>query len=248
MNIQILSDLHIEFGDFKLSPGEADVVILAGDIHTKGRGVQWAIENIPDKPVLYVLGNHEFYGKAYPKHIDELKAACAGTNVQVLEQETVTIDGVNFMGCTLWTDFELFGNARVSGYECQQIMSDYKKIKLSPKYSKFRSIDVAAIHRRSRQWLEAELEQHAGHTNVVITHHAPSPKSLPPGSEDKVTNAAYVSQLDPMIESYLPHLWLHGHLHSSSDYLLGDCRVVCNPRGYPDSLNSGFDENLLIEL
>ena len=161
MIIQVLSDLHIEFDDYELEITNSDVVVLAGDIHVKDKGVSWAIENIKDKPVLYVLGNHEFYGKAYPKLLNSLKDMTTGTNIQILEKDKVTIDGVNFLGCTLWTDFELFGDPRIAGFECQQVMTDFKKIRLSPKYSKLRSIDVASIHSQSLQWLKSE-------TNVFI--------------------------------------------------------------------------------
>lgn len=100
MKIQLLSDLHIEFGAFEYIDVGADVVVLAGDIHTKDRGVKWAIDTIKDKPVIYILGNHEFYGKAYPKLIGELKQLSKGTNVHVLENDVMSIDGVNLDNST----------------------------------------------------------------------------------------------------------------------------------------------------
>ncbi len=248
MKIQVLSDLHIEFDDLEFENTNSDVVVLAGDIHVKDKGVSWAIENIKDKPVLYVLGNHEFYGKAYPKLVNSLKEIAKGTNIQILEKDTVTIDGVNFIGCTLWTDFELFGDPRVTGYQCQQVMIDFKKIRLSPKYSKLRSIDVASIHRQSLLWLKSELKSHQGERNLVITHHAPSPASLPDGREKDTSSAAYVSQLESVIHELSPNYWVHGHMHNSSDYEVGNCRVICNPRGYPDERNPKFRQDLIVEL
>lgn len=114
MKIQLLRDLHIEFGSYRYPDVESDVVVLAGDIHTKTQGIQWALENITDKPVIYVLGNHEYYGKTYPKLIDTAKELAKGSNVHVLENEVLTLGGVNFLGCTLWTDFELFGDPRIA--------------------------------------------------------------------------------------------------------------------------------------
>jgi Icc-related predicted phosphoesterase len=248
MKVQVLSDLHIEFEEFDIEHNDSDVVILAGDIHVKEKGVLWALENIKDKPVLYILGNHEFYGKAYPKLVTSLKEIAEGTNVKVLEKDTVTLDGVNFMGCTLWTDFELFGDSRLSGYQCQQVMTDFKKIRVSPKYSKLRSIDVASIHRQSLDWLKEQLEAYRGMTNVVITHHGPSALSLPGGKEGGVASAAYVSNLESVISRYTPNVWVHGHLHNSSEYKIGNCQVICNPRGYPDEQNPDFKKEFIVEV
>ncbi len=248
MKIQLLSDLHIEFEYYAYPKADADVVVLAGDIHTKDRGVKWALEEIKDKPVIYVLGNHDFYGKAYPKLVDSVKALTKDSNIHVLENDLVTIDGVNFLGATLWTNFELFGDARVSGYECQQVMSDYKKIKRAPDFAKLRSIDTAVIHRRSVKWMERTLEEHQGETNVVVTHHGPSLKSVPEMYLNDVTTAAYVSNLEELIVRHKPNYWMHGHLHSSSDYMVGGCRVLCNPKGYPESINSDYRSDFCLEI
>ncbi len=248
MKIQLLSDLHCEFANHPHQDTDADVVVLAGDIHIKGRGLKWAIENIKDKPVIYVLGNHEFYGKAHPKLITQMKILAEGTNVHILEKETLTIDGINFLGCTLWTDFELFGDPRIAGYECQQVMTDYKKIKKYPQYSKVRSLDIAIINKHSTHWLTKELEAKSGQANIVVTHHGPSIKSVPECSIEDIVTAAYVSDLEAFIQKYQPSHWLHGHLHCSSDYKIGACRVICNPKGYPGEGNDEFDPRLCFEV
>lgn len=250
MKIQVLSDLHIEFEAFNVNTDNADVVVLAGDIHLDNRGVLWAMENIKNKPVLYVLGNHEYYGKAYPKLVDSLKEQTRDSNVQILENDTFSYNGVNFMGCTLWTDFKLYGDSRLAGFECQQVMSDYRKIRVSPQFSKLRALDVSHIHSHSLNWLTKELKIHKGETNVVITHHGPSIKSLPENkrNRDNMINAAYVSHLDSILTDHSPSMWLHGHLHNNSDYKIGDCRVVCNPRGYPEERNPEFIKELIVKL
>lgn len=150
MKIQILSDLHIKFEEYDYPITDADLVVLAGDIHGTDKGIIWAQENIK-VPVIYVLGNHEYYKKAYPKFIREIKDTARNSNVHVLENDYINIDGINLLGCTLWTDFELFGDPRDSGYQCQQIMTDYKKIRRSPSYSKMITIDTAVIHSISRR-------------------------------------------------------------------------------------------------
>lgn len=248
MKIQLLSDVHIEFDDFLYTPTDCDVVVFAGDLHVKGHGLQWLLDNIDDKPVIYVLGNHEYYGKAYPKHLVDLKRKCNATNIHILENESVEIGGVTFLGCTLWTDFKLYGDPRLAGAQCQEVMTDYKKIRVSPMYSKLRSIDVAVIHRKSLMWLEKTLTSLPNKPCVVVTHHGPSEKSVPEEHQGDVITSAYVSDLDKFILNYSPLLWLHGHLHNSSDYQIGGCRIVCNPRGYPRERNPNFNSTLVIDV
>jgi Icc-related predicted phosphoesterase len=245
MKIQIFSDLHNEFKEYVPVQSDADVIVLAGDIHTKNRGVEWAVKHF-NKPVLYVLGNHEAYGKTIPKYFDEIKTLAAGTNVTILEKDVVTINGINFFGCTLWTDFEIITEPRVAGYECQQVMTDYKKIKRLPGYSKLRSIDTALYHKLSVKWLGEQLEKYAGQTNIVITHHAPSISSIPENKKQDITTSAYASNLSSFIEKHDIALWLHGHVHTSSDYQIGDTRVVCNPRGYPAEKKVAFIEEMVV--
>jgi len=127
-------------------------------------------------------------------------------------------------------------------------MNDYRKIRVSPKFSKLRSIDVAAIHRESLNWLAGILQQHAGKTNIVVTHHAPSAVSLPAYRVGDVVSAAYVSNLDPFVEAHQPLVWIHGHLHNSSDYKVGDTRVMCNPKGYPFEENPDFDPACYVDI
>jgi len=248
MKVQLLSDLHLEFENFTYPKVACDVVILAGDIHTKTQGIQWAMESVPDTPVIYVMGNHEYYGKTYPKLIDAAKELAKGSNVHVLENEVLTLGNVNFLGCTLWTDFEIYGDPRIVGYHCQQAMNDYRKIKKLPGYSKIRSIDVARIHKESKAWLAKELEARKSQKNVVISHLGPSLKSVATEFQDDLTTAAYVSQLESFIEKYTPSYWLHGHMHNNSDYQIGECRVLCNPKGYFGEENPAFKPTAVFEI
>jgi Icc-related predicted phosphoesterase len=248
MKIQILSDLHLEFEDHHYLSCDCDVVVLAGDIATKGLGVKWALKHIKDKPVIYVLGNHEFYGKTYPKHIYELKELAENTNIHILEKDVKTVNGVNFIGTTLWTDFEILGDPRIAGYECQQVMTDYKKIRRLPGYSKIRSLDTAIYHKHSKAWLQKELEQRTGEMNVVVTHHGPSIQSVPEYYREDIVTSAYVSDMEELILKYQPKAWIHGHLHNSSDYLIGNTSILCNPKGYPIELNPEFNPMKILEF
>lgn len=216
------------------------MVVLAGDIHVGVKGIEWAIAQNFGCPVIYVLGNHEYYGHSYPGLIGKAKEAAAGTAVHVLENSSVEIDGVRFHGATFWTNFELFGDARLTGFHCQQVMNDFKKIRKEPSYSKIRAMDLAAIHNHSIAWLRRSLQASKSGLNVVISHHAPSLKSVHEMYSGDMTSAAYASNLETFITELQPDYWFHGHTHSSSDYEIGNCRVICNPRGYKGEENIHF--------
>lgn len=222
MKLQLLSDLHLEFADFTPQAGQADVIVLAGDIHTGTKALAWLQTLDLKQPIIYVLGNHEYYKHIYPKLLHTLKAQ-APSNLHILENETLELDGVIFHGTTLWTDFELLGNARLSGALCQQNMNDYKYIRREPSYSKMRSIDLAIIHNKSLRWLATSLNTHQNKTNIVITHHAPSLQSLPNKRRSDPLSPAYASSLDEFIKQHKIDYWLHGHLHHSNDYFIGQC-------------------------
>jgi predicted phosphodiesterase len=111
MRVHIISDLHLEFGPISLSKTNADIVVLAGDIHMGEKGAHWARKQWPDIPIVYVLGNHEFYRDDLPGLTDRLRRLCQKTNIHLLENDRLDVEDVSFLGCTLWTDFELLGDS-----------------------------------------------------------------------------------------------------------------------------------------
>ncbi|GGG46976.1 serine/threonine protein phosphatase [Pseudohongiella nitratireducens] len=248
MKIRLYSDLHLEFSPFNPPDAVADLVVLAGDIHVGVKGVEWALEQSFGCPVLYVLGNHEFYGKSYPGLIHKMKLLAQGSPIHVLENESIEIDGVRFHGATLWTDFELFGDAPMAGFECQQVMNDFRKIRKEPSYSKLRAMDAAAIHQRSIAWLGRSLHGSTAATNVVVSHHAPGLGSVNEEYHSSVLSAAYASDLASFISEHRPDYWLHGHTHSCCDYQIGTCRVICNQRGYHNGEIDGFIPDGIITI
>ncbi|SDC86617.1 metallophosphoesterase [Pedobacter soli] len=248
MRIQIISDLHQEFGFSALNFERADVVILAGDINLGTKGIAWIKAHIPDKPVLYVLGNHEYYKGAYPKTLHQIVAEAKGSNIQVLENERFELDGVRFHGATLWTDFSLFGNPIEYGIICQGKMNDYKQIRRNPSYSRLRSIDTFKVHQFSKLWLQNSLAESAAYQNVVITHHAPSIRSVPEAYQNDPVSAAYASNLEDLIVQYQPKYWIHGHIHTPVRYHIGSTEVICNPHGYLNEPYNGYEKQLIVEL
>ena len=250
MKLNVLSDLHLSQGELPLPENDADLVILAGDLARPARAVAWA-SRIP-KPVLYVPGNHEFYGGSIEGTVGELKRLCAGTRIRVLDCEEVVLGGVRFLGATLWTDFMIggAGAAREAAMrEAGRFMRDFSVVRIGgAPFTPEASVGLFAQH---AAWLEERLATpHAGPT-VVITHHAPSPRSIHPRFAGSPLNACFVSDAERLIDARHVQLWIHGHTHDSFDYRVAGTRVVCNARGYAkDGINENalFDVNLSLEI
>lgn len=248
MRVHILSDLHLEFAAFQPNRVDADVVMLAGDIHTGRNGIKWILKAFSDRPVVYVLGNHEFYGQTIQKLIAEIKEIAQGTNVHVLENDRVEIENVIFLGTTLWADFRLVDDPVVSGAVAKAAMNDFRRIRVLPGYRRFHPKDVRGFHARSLEWLGQKIHDARGRKIVVVTHHAPSPRSVPPQWQGDPLNAAFASKLDHLVANSGATLWIHGHIHHYSDYSINGTRVIANPRGYPDEPQIGFDPSLVVEI
>jgi 3',5'-cyclic AMP phosphodiesterase CpdA len=190
----ILSDLHLELTrGWDLPAGDArpqfDVLVVAGDLIPRmERGVRWLLDRVPDRPVIYIAGNHEFYGVDIDIAVDKARTAAAGTNVHVLQNECVRTGNVIFAGCTLWTDFAVRGDAHRGMAVAGERMNDFKKIRRSA-YQE-RSLPHHALTRRVKSWafLEAELRKPRGEDKlIVVTHHAPVPTRCRTNPEDRAT-------------------------------------------------------------
>lgn len=255
MKIRVFSDLHLEFEPFFPPEVEGvDVVVLAGDIHKTARALKWTEIFFPDTPVVYVAGNHEFYESSLPGICKSIRERATGTNVHFLEKQEVMIDGVRFLGCTLWTDFALLGDASAAIREAEQCMTDFQPYVIRCKHERGTYLTAAAsrqLHFAARGWLERELRAGFAGKTVVVTHHAPSLASIHPVYRYALLLAAFASQLDELIE--LADLWVHGHTHAACDYRIGRARVVCNPKGYPGERlktgqGTGFQPRLTVEV
>ena len=178
MKVQYLSDLHLEVASMTLPVSDADVVILAGDIHSNGRkAIDWA-SGFP-QDVIYVLGNHEFYtGGTITEQPQELKDyARKYLNVHLLDDEFIVIKDVDFYGCTLWTDFKLYGKADVAFYYAEKSMSDYRRINFN-NVQTFTPAIAAALHKKSIDWLDKAIRSSCYSKNVIVTHHFPTPNAI----------------------------------------------------------------------
>ena len=253
MKLHIISDLHNEFSMHTASPAsnEADVIVLPGDIWKHARGIGWARETWPNHRIIYVAGNHEYYGTLRKSTLAKLHVEAKACHVDFLDNSEVIIDGVRFLGATLWTDFELFGKAaqRLCMREAQNCLNDFRVIHESR--GTFSPMDSVLLHRASVEFLQAKLELTFDGKTVVVTHHLPSEKSVVERFEGEILSACFASHLDNLMDGKKVQLWIHGHTHDCLDYELNGTRVVCNPRGYVTNQgaeNALFNPHLIVEL
>ena len=260
MKAWIVSDLHLEVGrSFDAPvPADADVMICAGDVLDKGivPTLEWLASTVARRlPVIVVAGNHEYYGAAMLPSLEAARAVATRIpNVHFLENDTVEIDGVAFVGGTLWTDFKLGGgDPEVAMYHAEhgvagQSMNDYKRIKYSKiPFRKFRPIHPYRKHVETRDFIASELRKRKQHRCIVVTHHAPSPRSIALQQWGDPLSPCYASDLEDLILETDPVMWVHGHVHQRLEYHVGITKVVANPRGYPGE-RSGFEPGLTVEI
>ncbi|HEX2748880.1 MAG TPA: metallophosphoesterase [Verrucomicrobiales bacterium] len=249
MRFHVISDLHQEFGEVDVPHVACDAVICAGDVSIKRSGLKWILRRFPDVPVVYICGNHEFYGENYPSLISKLRDEARNTNVHVLENEHVILGGVPVFGCTLWTDLALQGPWPEGAAFAGEIMNDYKRVRNSLRgYRRLSPADTRKAHFSSLDAMRRFFTAHDPRHSIVVTHHAPSALSLPEDRRDKSISCAYASHLDAFILEHQPQVWVHGHIHHHQDYRIGSTRILSNPRAYPDSPNPGFIPDLVIEV
>lgn len=234
MKINFYSDLHIEWTNY-IGPKidtSGDVIVLAGDIGNL-IDTNW-INSLTDKPIIYVMGNHEYYSSTYPDFKEWLKPFL-NDNIHILDNESITVDGVQFHCASLWTNFR---DNPVVAFEAGRYINDFRRIYgMSP-------MKMESEHYKSVDYLSETVKV----GDVVVTHFAPCLQSVHPKYKDDSLNGYFVNDLEDFVSKLNPKLWIHGHTHSSFDYTL-DCgtRVICNPRGYRDE-NPEFNPNMLIEI
>jgi len=272
VKLLLLSDLHLEVAPLTLPTAlDFDVAVLAGDIANPGHEVPAWVCRQPAlrraQAVVWVPGNHEYYDQHIAVQADRMRAPAAaadGPPVVLLDGASRVIGGVRFIGCTLWTDFELRidtadgprSDPAAGWAAAQRSVVDYRVIDIDDPSTrqprKLQPSDTLALHRHQRAWLAQALAEPFDGATVVVTHHGPHRRSLAPSFAGDWLSAAFISELPERFFG-VPALWVHGHTHTSFDYRIGGCRVVCNPRGYQHRStgrpeNPAFDAALVVEL
>ena len=254
MRLQLLSDLHLEANPgFVAEPAPgADLLVLAGDVgsyQARSAGAMaepdWGLRRfspLPQHagwptPVLFVPGNHEYDGLDFDQAHAGLRATCDRLGIIWLEREQLLIDGVRFVGTTLWADYDALAQGLDLARALQQRGKAFRAANFYlEKMATMRGgalFDAAAMREQAllcQQWLEQALAQPHDGPTVVVTHFAPSLRSADPRYGRTPGTAGFCNALDAWLER--ADLWLHGHLHCAHDYRVGRCRVVANPLGY----------------
>lgn len=269
MNILMASDLHLEFytrespnglhglmsSDRSILPLDpkmlrkvkADILVLAGDIITlRDTNSMFWLKDFADQiglSIIYVLGNHEFYGSEFTDARQRVKNFFSETNVFVLDNDRIEINDVRFIGSTLWTDYDAAGRQQVSMTFADRVLNDSRLIRIEKagRTRPFTSVEAFYEHKQARGFIEAELLKSFDGKTVVITHHAPS---VTYGQHPKYPldelSGAFSSDLEYLFPSV--DLWIWGHTHASVDMQVGRTRLISNQRGYPDeSVPGGYD-------
>ena len=248
MRAWIFSDLHVDATPWTPpSDMRADIAIIAGDVADglTRRAIPWLKENVCPRAraVVYTPGNHDFWRTRMPDELARAREDAAAAEIALLDAgQTFDFEGARIVGATLWTDYAITGNRalalRIAGDRTGG-MRDHRLIQTRDRTgtpAPFRPLATAELHRQHRARIEAALAEPWSGTRIVVTHHAPHPRSLLHGEVREMIDAAYGSDLSSILEGPIgPDVWVHGHVHVSRDYRAGRTRVLANPRGHDTS-------------
>lgn len=256
--IRVLEDFAAELG---AAYSHCDVIVAAGDIGEGVKAVDFLRMAFPEKPVVYVPGNHDYWGGEIHSAERKIKEACEGTNIHFLQAgRTVEIEGAMFCGATLWTDY-LLTDSPYALDTAERLMNDFRKIRIARPgrgdYCRLHATDLLGFHthhlNRIKETMSAALAQDK--ILVVVSHHLPSAQSLSFGCEQvggfgyQPADVCYASHLDHLFhQPDAPTYWIHGHSHIFVDYRIGGTRIVSNPKGYAEGDETGWEIGRHLEV
>ena len=255
MKIRLLSDLHMEGFAYYYEYAGEDVLVLAGDIHTRGRHEDILME-VPDHvQIVFVAGNHEYYNGIFEEENERLRGLSKRyPNFHFLNNSNTKIDGVDFFGGTMYTDFGLYGEDLKKEGEAMSLrgINDFystRRMSLDPINNMTRmwsTKDHIQEHEKFRRELKHWINHTEGGKRVVVSHFVPSPQAVHPRWKDSLLNTYFTCNMEQFMG--WEGLWLYGHTHDSGDFMVGDTHVVGNPKGYGPENVGGFDNKLILEI
>lgn len=246
MKFAIFSDLHI---DQVLRHGskpaplsvDADAVILAGDIHRTTQGLRWARERWPDLPMVYVPGNHEFYGSHLFGMLSEMRKVAAGVDIYLLSNNAVVLGDTRILGTILWTNFALSGTAAESARVAERFINDFRVIRENA--GPLTSRTMTRLNSEARAFLREELKKPWDGKTVIVTHWLTHPECIIAKYRGSELSPYFCCDCSDLLIEFKIDLWVYGHSHGSGDFVHPHgCRIVSNQRGYPHecSVVNGF--------
>ncbi|HMJ27291.1 MAG TPA: metallophosphoesterase [Xanthobacteraceae bacterium] len=252
----IASDLHHGWSITRPRVPDHEVFVCAGDFSRLDNTIETLTSGLyGNRLTVVVPGNHEYYGTVIQDMERTGAALAARSKVSLLNPGVAVLRGIRFVGCTLWTDYLLFGREGFAQAmaEASVGLNDHRVIRTRtgcpPGHSRpFTPESAFRRHQFERAWLEARLDEPFDGPTVVVSHHCPSPRSVPKRFLDDPMSPAFSSDLEELILRHQPDLWIHGHTHDSFDYTIGRTRVICNPAGYSHEPNRDFVPDLVVDL
>jgi len=265
MKLLVLSDLHLEFDNFDLPKStDADVIVLAGDIALGFMNISFA-NKCNEKfgiPVVIINGNHEYYNNgmllssmpsSFLNNLESqqlMQVSLCNENVHFLENNEVIIDGVRFLGCTLWTNFRtnLKQKREDEMLIAKHSMSDFNCVFLSG-YKFLTPEDTLKMHNKSRLWLQKELNKDFSGKTVVVTHHTPTKNCSAP-RWDNAPKGGFSNNLGRFLEKNKKeiNLWCFGHTHFSVNKVEHGVRIYANQKGYKQENKAFFSNSKVISI
>jgi Icc-related predicted phosphoesterase len=246
MKIQYFSDIHMEFNSkFPNIRDDVDILIIAGDLHNS-KGIIKTLKEI-DKtikiPVIFVPGNHEYYGNQKANvdyQFSELTKNL--NNVFILNNKVIYLQGITFIGGTAFWD----GSGGRLSKQVIYTMNDFSTIYdcISNNYGLSWGFESRKFFERSM--FEAWLSKTP---TICVSHNAPTLDSIQPEFRSSELNVCFANDWRHLITQFQPNIWIHGHMHQSIDYMIGETRILCNPYGYETGeINKTFNPNEVIEI
>ncbi len=256
MKIYYASDIHSEYLRYPDIPRldiAADAIVFAGDIGVADQTTEFleaVAEAYPHTQLVWVAGNHEFYGTDLDAQLYEFRQhAASHPRIHFLENDRLQLGEVTFLGCTLWTDFTALGEPLAS--QClahSQRLADFFYI--YTRQGKFTAADAITRFRQSHHWLETELAACDPQKTVVISHFPPCREARHGEIPEDYLAAYFQANARDLIERFQPRYWVYGHNHWSDRFFIGDTLLTSNQLGYPrePGVQERFNLRAFIEI